>query len=340
MKSKKKYIPIAITLGLVTSNFSPVYAVKNIPSKILKKAKTAEYNKYEKIAIKTIPIERFKNLLDTIPRENKNWKIYDMKNKNDFFILLDKVYTELPQSVSIYNDVSSEELQQWKDKYFQKSRISSMKNIATLANYDIRKKASNLILLEDVSHDKYQAVQIEKSLGVFAKEFASSIRYLPPEQKVHVIYDYIYYQFKYKATKTTDMLVGNTYNRQLACNGFSRLFYELVKASNLPVRLVESEDHYYNHVKIEDITVNKTNQGKNTEKWLIIDLTTDILLNEKHGATGLSEAAYLSYVSKVGFYRSLPSSKELAVSQDWTNAEKKNFSHTYNSLSLNSKDIR
>lgn len=240
--------------------------------------------------------------------------VWNINTKDDYFRLLDKIFTELPSKVSIISSLSKEDADSWYSEYQLMTIPSRMNNVQTLASYSITKKRlGKLIVLTDKSNKKYSAKQIEDGVKAYAKEFATQIEGLNTEQKINVIYDFIYSQYQYKASSYSEMLVGNAYTKQLACNGFSRLFYELAVASGVNAKLIEADDHFYNHVE--------TSSGQ----WVILDVTTDIILKTKHGATGLSKEDYLSYVSKVGFYWATPVNREPAVATSWTVEQKESF---------------
>lgn len=239
--------------------------------------------------------------------------IDDVHTKEDFFKLMDKIYTELPSKVMLKTAITKEEINKWHSEYEEIRTPSEINNLHTLASYTVKKKFGKVITITDESNPKYTAKQIEKGTKRFAKEFANKLNGLNNEQKIKVIYEFVYAQYKYDASSYSNMLIGNAYNKKLACNGFSRLFYELAIASNIDAKLIESDDHFYNHVKMAN------------DEWIIMDLTTDILLKRKYGAIGLSQDDYLNYVSNVGFYWAKPVEREKAIATAITTQQKDKF---------------
>lgn len=105
------------------------------------------------------------------------------------------------------------------------------------------------------------------------------------------------------------MMIGNAFEYEMACNGISFLMYELLSASGIETRIVQGEDHFYNLVSLKSIGEETTDPNVKTD-WIIVDVTTDILLKETHGATGKPLNEYLSYVSRTGRYFATPIEKE------------------------------
>lgn len=239
--------------------------------------------------------------------------IDNVNTKKEFFELMDKVYTELPSKVTLKSTITKEEVNKWSSEYEEIRTPSEINNLHTLASYKVKKQFGKVITITDESNPKYRAKQIEKGTKKFAQEFASKLNDLNYGQKIMVIYEFIYTQYKYDATSYSNMLIGNAYNKKLACNGFSRLFYELAISSGVDAKLIESDDHFYNHVKMAN------------GEWIVMDLTTDILLKRKYGAIGLSQEDYLSYVSNVGFYWAKPVEREKAVATSMTVEQKEKF---------------
>lgn len=310
LKSIKKTIITTMALGIGFVIFQPNIAHAEVPTKAIYETINIQGNQS---ALKLPSVSSIETHIEKSSNTKDNRITWNVETKEDFFALLDKAYLELPSKITLISSISKKVMNEWESEYDEQTIPSRINNLHTLASYSIKKSSSKVITITDKSNNKYTAKQIEEGIKSFSKEFAKSINHLDNEQKIKVIYDYIYAQYKYEATSISGMMVGNAYNNKLACNGFSRLFYELATASGVNVKLVEADDHFYNHVE--------TSKGQ----WVIIDLTTDILLKKKHGATGLSLENYLSYVSKVGFYWAKPVEREQAIATPMTPEDKEQF---------------
>jgi len=310
---------LGVALSVLPMNSAKAEGFSNIPVVAYQTITNVTYlEEKTKNEIPDVPSVKLPSLkymqqgLDTKPKENIVWKDKSVNTMDQLIQLMNEVYTELPQKVIIKSDADEKLFRTWMQIYESSTIPDKNLNLNTLANYSLKKTGFKQYTLTDKTHSKYQAKQIEASLNDFSEEFAKSIQDLSSEQKLHAIYNYIFDQFSYNASGYSKMLVGNAPNYEMACNGFSRFFYQLATHSGIEARIVKSEDHFYNQIKTED-------------GWVIIDLTTDILLKTKHGATGLSQEEYLKYVSGVGFYWALPINAEKVTPHAWSEEEKAQF---------------
>ena len=261
-----------------------------------------------------VSIKTMQKVLDTQPQKADRWLNQKVDTKQQFFALLDKVYAELPQGVTIKTTISKDTLYEWETEYVNMTIPSKNTNMGVLASYTLKKTNNTTATLTDKASAKYNAKTVDHALKVFSQEFAKNLpKDLTDEQKLNRVYSYIFDNYTYNASGYQKMMVGNAPNFTMACNGFTKLFHEMATAAGLDVRMVKGDDHYWNQWK--------TPQGD----WVTVDTTTDILLKTKHGATGLSKQDHLNYVSKVGFYWAKPVPQEVNTPTSWTQSQKETF---------------
>ena len=247
-------------------------------------------------------LERFEQIYKEHKAEEKVELTINIATYEDYKKAMIQVYTELPHKAVLKSKLKRSELKDFESKFHYEILVGNLPNYLLLANYSEQGVGSTL-LYNDKTHAQYSAKTIEAVTKQFAKEFAQGVEGLKPIDKFAVIYDFVYQHYSYSATNYREMLVGNAPTGVMACNGFSRLMYELLNASGIETQLMHSDDHFYNQVKVADVF------GKG-EGYFTLDVTTDILLKTKHGATGLATKDYLNYVSKVRFYWATPVAKE------------------------------
>ncbi|PLS19198.1 hypothetical protein CVD28_01965 [Bacillus sp. M6-12] len=314
---KGRLVGMALSVGLLTGLFQPLSA--NAINNDLTNNTQYDVKDVQK-EIYVAPYSKMESYMKTVKKQADNRVVKGVSNQATFNKMVDMMHKELPTQITFESSVPEKTLKLWYDEYQLIGTPSQQTNLHTLASYSLKKGIKNTYVLKDNSNDKYSAKQIEKGIQLFANDFALGIKNLPQDVKIHMVYNYIYEQFQYGASSYKKMMIGNAYNGKLACNGFSRLFYELAHASGIPVKMIESDDHFYNQVQTS------------TGKWVIIDTTTDILLKQKHGATGLAKEEYLNYVSKVGFYWAKPVSRESAQADFLDKEQKEEFLKLSNSL--------
>lgn len=214
-----------------------------------------------------------------------------INSEKDFIKLIDFTYSELPQEVNFSSKQDFDTLNYWKRQYLQKITPSKLVNKGTLADYRLTKVGEYYRLADNNS--EYTSKQIERGVKSFANDFSKSIQGNSDKEKFTSIYDFAYSNYKYNARGFRFMMVGNAHNGTMACNGLSRLVHELALSAGLQSEIIMSESHYYNHLIIDG-------------KRIIVDVTTDIILENKHGATGLSFSEFSEYLSNVNFYSAAP----------------------------------
>ena len=233
-----------------------------------------------------------------------------VKNYEEYKRAMYQLYTDLPQTMKIKSTLSKNRMTEFSDKFEDELIANDLPNYNLLAYYKM-KKVGNIYTFTDNSHKKFSAKQIETYINTFATRFADSISELSPNEKLNTIYNYVYSNFKYNANGYQYMMVGNAYTYEMACNGFSRLMYEMLNAAGIETRIIEGEDHYYNLVASHNVFEEGDSEFDfQDDDWFILDVTTDILLNTYHGATGKTTNDYLAYVQKTNIYMAKPIAKE------------------------------
>lgn len=231
-------------------------------------------------------IEHYIQYAEVEPTSGKNILV---KNKEELKEELLTIYKDLPDKVYIQG-VKIQEVNEVLDEITEKVHPKDSINIMTLANYNVS-KSGNRILLSDNANNFYSAKKIEAGVKQFSKEFASKLEGLDDFEKLNVIYNYIFENFKYNAQGIRFMMVGNSYTGEFACNGYSRLFYELASASALNAEIVKGLDHFWNRVTINGEIIN-------------VDITTDDYLNKKFYTLGSLPDEHIKKTSETEFYSS------------------------------------
>ncbi|MEX3625435.1 transglutaminase domain-containing protein [Viridibacillus arvi] len=234
-----------------------------------------------------------------------------VKNYEDYKMAMGKLYTELPRTMTIKTTVNENQMNVFSETFNNEVLVGQLPNYKLLAIYYMEKVGHHYIYTDN-SHAKFSAKQIETYINTFADRFAYSINDLSASEKFNTIYNYVYQNFKYNATGYQYMLVGNAYKYEMACNGFSRLMYEMLNAAGIKTRIVQGEDHFYNLVSLQNVFEKKeeTTVKNKEQEWFVVDVTTDIVLKTPHGATGKTTNDYLAYVQKTKFYTAKPIERE------------------------------
>lgn len=236
------------------------------------------------------PDSFYKFALPFVNQEKVN-VTYQIRTVADIHRSLESIYTDLPHSATLKNNgsLSDEQIESTISEWVQKTKPQENINVYTLANYKLQK--SNLTYkLIDNTHKELSASQIEKGLDTFSSFFAETLEGLSEEEKVNIIYNYIFDNFSYNASGFQKMLVGNTYNGEFACNGYAHLFYKLAKASQLNVEIIRGEEHFWNKVVLSN------------GETVTVDITTDDYLKERYASIGSSSENHISITNRVGFY--------------------------------------
>lgn len=211
-----------------------------------------------------------------------------VSSKEDLKNNLNKLFTELPQKLF----VSGLTVQEVKDVIYETEQTFHPKdniNVMTLANYTVS-KSGNRVVITDNANGKYSAKSIETGLKEFSSEFAKEISDLEEHEKINVIYNYVFDNFKYNANGIKYMLVGNAYTGEIACNGYSRLFYELALAADLKVEIVRGEDHFWNRVSLSN------------GELMNVDITTDHYLKKRYYTLGDDTNTHVLKTSQTKIY--------------------------------------
>lgn len=128
---------------------------------------------------------------------------------------------------------------------------------------------------------------VDDTLKEFGKQFASSLEGFTQEEKLHVLYDYIYYQFIYAGDYSTKMVDRYTINTQLGSNGLVWMFYHMANESGLDVTIKKKGNAFY--------MIWVTDKGET----VTLDIASDMKEKSKHGATkGLKDKKAFLNVEK------------------------------------------
>lgn len=197
--------------------------------------------------------------------------LIDMESKNYYKITLTSSRYTIKELYDLY------------EKIIDDTKAETFKNQHTLFNYKETKNKSQFILIDNKR--AYTSNVYNKSLNKFVEVFNTTVS-LDKNTYFKEVYEYIYNNYKYTADNFNNMLISNLGNGKMACNGFSRLVFELLTSNNYTVELRGGTSHYWNIVKFD---------GVNTT----VDLTTDIL--KGYGVTlGLSSDSHNIYIKESG----------------------------------------
>lgn len=215
-------------------------------------------------------------------------EVVSVKNVNDLEKLLNKVYVELPEKVELKTTMKQKEIKDLVYEWEMKTHPKDILNKSTLANYSVEKKGAKIFLFDN-SNDEKSAKEIEEDLKKFAQEWANKNSHLSDEMKLKSTYDFIYENYSYSANGYKEMLVGNMWNDTLACNGFSRLTYEMLNALGLETQIILGESHLWNSVKINGETI-------------LFDVTSDIFLSKKYLTLGVSSGEHKKLLQPINLW--------------------------------------
>lgn len=215
-------------------------------------------------------------------------EIVSIKDANDLEKLLNKIYVDLPKKIELKTTMKYKEVRDLTYEWEMKTHPKEILNKSTLANYTVEKKGAKIFLIDN-SNDEKSAKQIEKDLKKFAQEWANENSHLSDEMKLKSVYDFIYENYTYSAKGYKEMLVGNMWNDTLACNGFSRLAYEMLNALGLETQVILGESHLWNSVKIN-------------EEIILFDVTSDIFLSKKYLTLGVSSGEHKQLLQSINLW--------------------------------------
>lgn len=211
-----------------------------------------------------------------------------INNSSQMDKLMAKVYTELPSNVKINTSASIQDLKDWSYEWEMKMHPKEFINKSTLANYSVRKKGLNIYMVDN-SNNERSAKQIEREVNQFASEFAKRLEGKTDEEKLKSIYNFMYESYTYSASGFKEMLVGNMWNDTLACNGLSRLAYELFNSADMKAEIIMGESHLWNSVQVNDETI-------------LFDVTSDIFLEKKYYTLGSSSSEHKSQLGEINIW--------------------------------------
>ena len=251
-------------------------------------------------ALKLIPekkvdldsLETSPALFEAIMKNNGKTKeatlTMNVRSEDDLRKAAEMAYTELPKNIQLQTNLKLNDLKNMLYDWTQATYPNKTINNMTLANYKIEKRGS-AVYLTDITHKNYNAVDIEKGVKQFAEEFNKRSTSSSDREKLLEAYEYIYKHYKYSANGSQEMLVGNMGSNTLACNGFSRLLYELTSAMGLKSEVVRGESHLWNRVTVDGKEMN-------------VDVTTDIFLGKKYLTLGMNSQEHIATGGLVNIY--------------------------------------
>lgn len=221
--------------------------------------------------------------------KNKVEPTYSFNTEADFNKAVSEVYDTLPSKAKLSTTYSISEVKKFLYNWEQNNHPKDSINNMTLATYSVKRIGGSLYLV-DSSHPTYTAKQIESGLKAFSKDFSKQIEDMTEFDKINVIYNYIFDNFKYNANSTTQMYVGNAYTGQFACNGYSRMFYELANAAGIDTEIRRGESHFWNTVTLSNGEV------------ITVDITTDDYLKKVFFTLGSDSQSHIDKTGLINFY--------------------------------------
>lgn len=267
-KPVKREIVASYIYKVKQNEFKPTYYNNIFNKKLMKPAEIAYYIENNFVA--------------------QNAEYITVSSKQELQEKLNDIYKELPQKVYI-SGLNIDDIREVMSNIENKIIPNDSFNNKTLANYRIS-KSGNKVLISDNSNKKYSAKSIEQGIEEFSNDFAKEISDLDEHSKINIIYNYIFDNFKYNANGFQFMLVGNSYTGEFACNGYSRLFYELSTAAGLDVEIVQGEEHFWNRVTLSNGEV------------MNVDVTTDDYLNKRYYTLGDNTDTHILKTSETKIY--------------------------------------
>lgn len=231
---------------------------------------------------------------DIMTRNGKSPRVVlnrNISSISNFISVVEEAYETLPDRINLSTNLSYEVLDEEFSTWYSNTHPLESINLHTLANYSL-KKTGNSIYLEDTTHKSYSALDISVGLKDFSSIFSSTLTDLSDVEKFNIIYDFVYDNFTYNARGYSFMKVGNMGTGSFACNGYSRLVYDLLNASGIETSIILGEDHIWNRVFIEDF-------GE-----FDVDITSDAYLKDKYVTLGTSSSRHSDILNRISFYGS------------------------------------
>lgn len=238
-----------------------------------------------------IKIEYFKYLLEIEKLNKKENKIleYDIGSTQDMQKVIQDINKELPDRVEIkssfFKGKDLKSLYYRTEGYYD---VSSVENLHNLANYK-EMVSGNKLIVTDISKKGYSASEIKSAYDKFVKVVADNLKGNTEEESLLNIYNYVFDRYKYNAKGIEFMNVGNLGEGEMACNGFSRLMNDLLNEVGIESNIRQGESHYWNTIKLNGVETT-------------VDLTTDIVKNQKYLTLGNSTKEHISNTADIGFY--------------------------------------
>lgn len=216
-------------------------------------------------------------------------KTYQINTTQAMYEAIRDINNSLPSQVEFASKYfDNKMLKQLYSQALAAYSAETLNNINTLANYSERMIARKFMLV-DITNQEYTANQINVALDKFTTALADTVRDENKEQSLINLYDYVFENFEYNANSFSTMLVGNLGNATMACNGFSKLMDVTLEKLEITSEIRLGYSHYWNVVTID-------------EKEITVDVTTDILLNNRGLTLGNSTEEHINNTSNIGFY--------------------------------------
>lgn len=202
--------------------------------------------------------------------------------------VLDETYRELPDQVELETRLTKKELSEAMREWEMATHPKDNINRFTLGNYSLVQSGGKFILV-DRSHKKLSAREIEEGVKRFASEWADEMEGKSEVEKVNGIYHYLYDNYTYAANGYDEMYVGNMWNDTLACNGFSRLAYEMATAAGIKADIVMGDDHLWNTMVVDG-------------ESMLFDATSDIYTQQPYWTLGMSSRQHEEALGAIPIY--------------------------------------
>lgn len=258
-------------------------------------------------------LEKYKNEIDF------EEKVYTANSYHDLFTIIQDVEETLPDKFEIQSKyMTVKQLREEYDKAMALFVADSIMNHHTLVSYK-RVPDNKKLVFDQMSNEKgYSARHISAALDEFTDFLANELKVDEKmenhlEQSILNVYDFIFDNYAYKARGIAYMQVGNLSSGEMACNGFSRLAYEVLNKMGIATEIRGGYSHFWNVITLDD------------QQQITFDVTTDILLKEKGKTLGNDTSTHIKNTAPVGIYS--------AEYREWQYKEVANYDFVVNKLS-------
>lgn len=280
-------ISIVGLLSVAIDNvFADAVEVQTNGSSFEMREKYVLQDKVKKHAYLTYFDELLEKYKEKLPKEEK---VYTVETRQDMLEVVKDVEVTFPEQFEIRSKYfSPKDLKVEYEKTLEFYLAESIKNHQTLLNYKKNVRGNKVVFINQTNG--YTAKQIVAALDEYSDYLARQFKDENVEQSILNLYDFIYENFKYKANSIPTMLVGNLSNGEMACNGFSRLAYEVLNKMGFKTEIRGGFSHFWNVTKLDN------------GKQITFDVTTDILLKQKYKTLGNDSKDHINNTASVNIY--------------------------------------